>query len=38
MINNVPLTKILFLEIETDGCEYNWENFKKNKKELSFQF
>ncbi len=35
---NVPLTKFLFLDIETVGCESNWENFKKNKKELSFQF
>jgi hypothetical protein len=35
---NVPLTRFLFLDIETVGCESNWENFKKNKKELSFQF
>ena len=35
---NVPLTKFLFLDIETVGCDSNWENFKKNKKELSFQF
>ena len=35
---NVPLTKFLFLDIETVGCESDWENFKKNKKELSFQF
>ena len=35
---NIPLTKLLFLDIETVGCESTWENFKKNKKELSFQF
>ena len=34
----VPITKILFLDIETVGCESNWDSFKKNKKELSFQF
>ena len=35
---NETLTKFLFLDIETVGCESNWENFKKYKKELSFQF
>jgi len=35
---NVPITKLLFLDIETVGCEPNWESFKKNKPELSFQF
>ena len=35
---NVPITKILFLDIETVGCESDWDSFKKNKPELSFQF
>jgi hypothetical protein len=35
---NIPLTKLLFLDIETVGCEPTWEDFKKNKKDLSFQF
>jgi len=34
----VPITKILFLDIETVGCESDWNSFKKNKPELSFQF
>jgi predicted PolB exonuclease-like 3'-5' exonuclease len=34
----VPITKILFLDIETVGCESDWDSFKKNKPELSFQF
>jgi hypothetical protein len=35
---NIPLTKMLFLDIETVGIEPNWESLVKNKKELSFQF
>ena len=35
---NVPISKLLFLDIETVGCEPDWETFKKNKPELSFQF
>ena len=35
---NVPINKLLFLDIETVGCEPNWDSFKKNKPELSFQF
>ena len=34
----VPLNKLLFLDIETVGCEPDWDSFKKNKPELSFQF
>jgi len=35
---NVPLHKLLFLDIETVGCEPDWQTFQKNKPELSFQF
>lgn len=35
---NVPINKLLFLDIETVGCEPDWESFKKNKPLLSFQF
>jgi uncharacterized protein YprB with RNaseH-like and TPR domain len=33
-----PLTKLLFVDIETVGLEKNWDDFQKNHKELSFQF
>ena len=33
-----PLTKLLFLDIETVGIEPNWENLNKNKSLLRFQF
>lgn len=33
-----PLTKLLFVDIETVGLEKNWDEFEKNHKELSFQF
>lgn len=35
---NIPINKLLFLDIETVGCEPDWDSFKKNKPELSFQF
>lgn len=35
---NVPLNKILFLDIETVGCEASFDNLKKNKPELAYQF
>lgn len=35
---NLPLSKLLFLDIETVGIEPNWETLVKNRKELSFQF
>ena len=35
---NVPITKLLFLDIETVGVEPDWDSLVKNKKELSFQF
>jgi len=34
----IPINKLLFIDIETVGCEPDWESFKKNKPELSFQF
>lgn len=33
-----PLHKILFIDIETVGVSSNYENFKKDYPELSFQF
>ena len=33
-----PLTKILFIDIETVGVSSNYENFKKDYPELHFQF
>jgi uncharacterized protein YprB with RNaseH-like and TPR domain len=35
---NIPLTKLLFLDIETVGIQPEWESLEKNKPELSFQF
>jgi 3'-5' exonuclease len=35
---NIPLTKLLFIDIETVGIEPNWDSLVKNKPELSFQF
>lgn len=35
---SLPINKLLFLDIETVGCEPDWDTFKKNKPELSFQF
>jgi DNA polymerase elongation subunit (family B) len=35
---NVPLNKILFLDIETVGCEASFDALKTNKPELAFQF
>ena len=35
---NIPLNKILFLDIETVGIEPTWEDLCMNRPELSFQF
>ena len=35
---NIPLNKILFIDIETVGIESNWDSFVKNHKELSQKF
>ena len=35
---NIPITKLLFLDIETVGIEPNWDSLVKNRKELSFIF
>ena len=35
---NIPISKILFLDVETVGIEPDWESLVKNSKELSFQF
>lgn len=35
---NIPLSKLLFLDIETVGIEKDWETLKKNNEPLSFQF
>ena len=37
-MRNVPLNKILFLDIETVGCEASFDNLKTNKPELAYQF
>lgn len=35
---NLPLTKILFLDIETVGVQPDWQTLKEKNPELSFQF
>lgn len=35
---NIPLSKILFLDIETVGVQPNWESLEKTNEPLSFQF
>jgi uncharacterized protein YprB with RNaseH-like and TPR domain len=35
---NIPLNKILFLDIETVGIEPDWDSLVKNRQALSFQF
>jgi len=35
---NTPLTKLLFLDIETVGIQPEWESLEKNRPELAFQF
>jgi hypothetical protein len=35
---SIPLTKFLFLDIETVGIEPDWDSLKKNREPLSFQF
>ena len=35
---NIPLSKILFLDIETVGVQPDWKSFEKNYEPLSFQF
>ena len=35
---NIPITKLLFLDIETVGIEPDWDSLVSNRKELSFQF
>ena len=35
---NIPLSKILFLDIETVGVQPDWDSLQKNNEPLSFQF
>ena len=35
---NIPLEKLLFIDIETVGIESNWETLKTNRPELSSMF
>ena len=35
---NIPIDKLLFLDIETVGVEKDWDTLKKNNEPLSFQF
>jgi len=35
---NIPLDKLLFIDIETVGIESNWETLRKNRPELSSIF
>ena len=35
---NIPLTKILFLDIETVGVQPDWDSLVKHNEPLSFQF
>jgi len=35
---NIPLTKILFLDIETVGIQPDWDSLESNRPELAYQF
>ena len=35
---NIPITKLLFLDIETVGIQPDWDSLEKNRPELAFQF
>jgi hypothetical protein len=35
---NIPLTKILFLDIETVGIQPDWASLESNRPELAYQF
>jgi len=35
---NIPLTKILFLDIETVGIQPDWKSLESNRPELAYQF
>ena len=35
---NIPLEKLLFIDIETVGVQSDWESLKKSNLELSFVF
>lgn len=35
---NIPLTKLLFIDIETVGIQPEWESLENNRPELAFQF
>ena len=35
---NIPLTKILFLDIETVGIQPDWDSLELNRPELAYQF
>jgi uncharacterized protein YprB with RNaseH-like and TPR domain len=35
---NIPLEKLLFIDIETVGIESDWKSLEENRPELSFQF
>jgi predicted PolB exonuclease-like 3'-5' exonuclease len=35
---NIPLTKLLFLDIETVGIQPEWDSLESNRPELAFQF
>jgi hypothetical protein len=35
---NIPIDKLLFLDIETVGVEKDWDSLKKNNEPLSFLF
>ena len=35
---NIPISKLLFLDIETVGIQPDWESLEINRPELAFQF
>ena len=35
---NIPITKLLFLDIETVGVQPDWKSLEENRPELAFQF
>jgi predicted PolB exonuclease-like 3'-5' exonuclease len=35
---NIPIEKLLFLDIETAGIQHTWQDLKTNKPELAFMF
>ena len=35
---NIPIEKLLFIDIETVGIQPDWKSLEENRPELAFQF